>query len=164
MVTVIEHDADVIHADVEVEGDVELKALKFGSGSDIAREVRNKLGLDDDFLVFEREKDEPLAAPVVGRKNLRLVVHRARAITVTVQYEHRSEARDFAPSATIFKVLKWAVSKQGFNLDPTIAAKANLMLPGAEQPLPRDRAIAAYTPAKTRHLTVDLTLRDFTNG
>ena len=35
--------------------------------------------------------------------------------------------------------LQWAVGKHGYNLDPMTAAKANLILPGADEPLPRRR-------------------------
>jgi len=56
------------------------------------------------------------------------------------------------------------VGKKGFDLDPVTAAKANLILPGADAPLPRDAAVGKFV--KTGHCTlvVDLTLKDFTNG
>jgi hypothetical protein len=74
------------------------------------------------------------------------------------------EERAFSPAKTVFKVLQWAVGKQAYNLDPTSAARANLILPGAETPLPRDSAIGSFTKPGECILVLDLTLRDFTNG
>ena len=81
-----------------------------------------------------------------------------------VRYEHKTEERTFSPAKTVFKVLQWAVGKQGFNLDPMSAAKANLILPGAEQPLPARRARQVTSSRANCTLVVDLTLKDFTNG
>jgi hypothetical protein len=64
----------------------------------------------------------------------------------------------------VFKVLQWAVSKKGFVLDPVAAAKANLILPGADAPLPRDAAVGKFVKPGHCTLMVDLTLKDFTNG
>ncbi len=86
------------------------------------------------------------------------------AIEVVVRYEHRSIEHKFAPSATVFKVLEWAIGKKGYGLDPLSAAKANLILPGADQPMPRDRTIGSFTKRGEKRLVVDLTLKDFTNG
>ena len=60
--------------------------------------------------------------------------------------------------------LAMAVSKHGFNLDPMAAAKANLILPGADQPLPREDVLGKHVKGDRCTLVVDLTLKDFTNG
>jgi len=56
------------------------------------------------------------------------------------------------------------VSKHAFMLDPMAAAKANLILPGADAPLPRADVLGKYVKAGHCALVVDLTLKDFTNG
>jgi hypothetical protein len=95
---------------------------------------------------------------------LRLVSHEARAVKVEVRYDHETRAHEFAPSKTVFRVLQWAVGKHGFRLDPTLAARANLILPDAENPLLREAVIGSFMPHGKHVLVVDLTLRDFTNG
>ena len=114
--------------------------------------------------LFEHGHDEPLSHPPHGRKAIRLVGHRCHVVTVQVRYEHRSIEHRFTPAATVFKVLQWAVSNKGFALDPVAAAKANLILPGADVPLPRDAAVGKFVKPGHCALVVDLTLKDFTNG
>jgi hypothetical protein len=156
--------AEIIRIDVEREGHAELIALEIEERDDLLDHVRTRLDLEADVLIFERDKDEPLVEIIKGRRALRLVTHKHRQITVRVQYEHRTKEETVAPSKTVFKVLLWAVGKKGFDLDAMQAAKANLILPGAETPLPRDSAIGAFTQAGECVLVVDLTLKDFTNG
>lgn len=155
---------EMIRIEIEREGAVEVATLEVRDREDLLHHVRNQLELDVDILIFERDGDEPLTLHKKGRKALRLVAHRHRQITVKVRYEHRTEERAFSPAKTVFKVLQWAVGKQAFNLDPTSAARANLILPGAETPLPRDSAIGNFTQPGECVLVLDLTLRDFTNG
>src|SRR3546814_15890078 len=95
---------------------------------------------------------------------MRLLATARRAIEVVVRYENRSIEHKFAPSATVFRVLEWAIGKKGYGLDPLSAAKANLILPGADQPMPRDRTIGSFTKRGEKTLAVDLTLKDLTNG
>ena len=157
-------DGNVIRVEVERAGTPESVSLEFGVDEDVLEAVRRGLALDADDVLFERDKDDPLDGPVKGRKALRLVVHKAKRITVQVRYEHLVKEEEFPPSKTVFKVLQWAVGKKGFNLDPTVAAKANLILPGAQNPLPRDAVIGSFTQPGERVLVLDLTLQDFTNG
>lgn len=155
---------ELVHLEIEREGVTEIIELEVRPTIDLLGHVREKLDLEIDVHIFEREHDEPLVCGIEGRKHLRLLAHRARLLEVTVQYEHHAKKKEFAPSATVFKVLQWAVSKHAYGLDPTNAAKANLILPGADQPLPRERTIGAFTKPGSHHLVVDLTLKDFTNG
>jgi len=151
-----------IHVELDIEGGADPRALTAPHGG--LSGLRELADIDIDVHLFERDHDEPLSADIVGRKAIRLVAHRARLIEVEVRYEHRSIKREFAPAKTVFRVLQWAVSKHGFDLDATAAARANLILPGAETPLPRDSVIGAYTKPGHHVLVLDLTLRDFTNG
>lgn len=154
----------LLRVEVERDGVIETLALDMSLEADALAAVRKTLGLDDDDLIFELDGDKPLVSPIIGRKVLQLVVHKARKINVQVRYEHRTESRDFGPAKTVFKVLQFAVGKKGFDLDPTVAAKANLILPGAETPLPREAAIGSFVKKGERALVLDLTLKDFTNG
>ncbi len=154
----------MLRVEVERDGAVETLAIETAPQTDALDAVRKMLGLEEDDLIFELDGDEPLVGPVTGRKVLQLVVHKARKIKVQIRYEHRTEAREFGPAKTVFKVLQFAVGKKGFNLDPTVAARANLMLPGAQTPLPREAAIGSFVEKGERVLVLDLTLKDFTNG
>lgn len=153
-----------LKVEVEREESDEIIELDLAHDGDLLAEVRRHLDVAGDLFLFERDKDEPLTRPDKGRRHLRLIATSQRAIEVVVQYEHRRIEHRFAPSATVFKVLQWAIGKKGYNLDPQSAAKANLILPGADQPMPRDRTIGSFTKRGTRRLVVDLTLKDFTNG
>jgi hypothetical protein len=118
---------------------------------------------EEDALVFEKGKDEQLHS-VDGRSAISIVVHRCKKISVSVNFEHHTEAEIFPPAATIFRVLRWAIGHKAFNLDETARAKANLMIAGQESPLPREDSLAKYVSGDTCRLTLELTLRDFTNG
>ncbi|MGD9715166.1 MAG: hypothetical protein AB7V46_24390 [Thermomicrobiales bacterium] len=155
---------ELVRVEVEREDSNEIVEIAVPRNSDMLGEVRARLGLEAHVHIFERDRDEPLDRNIEDRRHLRLLAHPHRALDVVVRYEHQEKDHRFAPSATVFKVLQWAVGKKGYNLDPTAAAKANLILPGAEEPLPRDRTIGSFTKPGSRRLVVDLTLKDFTNG
>jgi hypothetical protein len=164
-----DHGAAVVEAlevDIEVEIEDQAEPLGFSVVIDERFEetVRARIGMTEDIHLFEHGHDEPLPHPPHGRKAIRLVAHRCRVVTVEVRYEHRTIEHRFAPAATVFKVLQWAVSKKGFGLDPVASAKANLVLPGADAPLPRDAAVGKFVKPGRSTLVVDLTLKDFTNG
>jgi len=124
--------------------------------------ARSVVGFEDAH-VFERDSDEVLSG-IGDRRAIILLVHRCRHITVEFRYEHETRKHDFSPAATILRVLQWAVGKHGFKLDDNASAKANLILPGAEQPLPKDAMLGRYAKHPGCAVTLDLTLKDFTNG
>ncbi|HWI25769.1 MAG TPA: hypothetical protein VN668_02285 [Stellaceae bacterium] len=151
--------------EVQVENRAQPDELRIdGSLEDVLQQIRQHAGFGGEALVFERDKDEPVGREIDGRKAVSVVVHRCHRIRVSVQFEDRTEPHDFSPAATVFRIIQWAVSKKVFNLDDTAKAKANLILPGADAPLPRDAAIGQFVSGDTCSLTVDLTLKDFTNG
>ncbi len=155
---------ETIRIEVIRAGSVEAVVVELPPGEDLLAALRLALALEEDLLFFERDQDAHLTCLPPGRKALRLVAHKAHLIEVQVRYEHRTEKKAFPPSKSVFKVLQWAVGKHGFNLDPTSAARANLILPGASEPLPREAVIGSFVPHSHHVLVVDLTLRDFTNG
>jgi hypothetical protein len=93
-----------------------------------------------------------------------VIAHRCHQVTLEVRFEQHSKPHHFKPSTTVFKALQWAVSKHGYDLDPTNAAKANLILPGADAPLPREDVLGKYVKPGHCMLVVDLTFKDFSNG
>lgn len=157
---------EVVEVDIEIEIEDQAEPLGFSVVIDERFEetVRARIGVTEEMHLFEHGHDEPLPHPPHGRKAIRLIGHRCSVVTVEVRYEHRTIEHRFAPAATVFKVLQWAVSKKGFDLDPVAAAKANLILPGADAPLPRDAAVGKFVKPGHCTLVVDLTLKDFTNG
>jgi hypothetical protein len=155
---------EVVHVEVEIEDRVELIMIPVTGEVALVEVIRAKLNVGPDLHLFERDHDEPFKHHGQGRKHIRVVGHRCHQVTLEVRYEHETKHHHFAPSATVFKGLQWAVSKQGFKLDPLAAAKANLILPGADAPLPREDVLGKYVKAGHCTLVVDLTLKDFTNG
>ena len=150
---------EVVHG-----GSAEAVVIELPPAEDPLAALRLALALEEDILLFERDQDAHLTCLPPGRKALRLVTHKAHLIEVEVRYEHRTEKKSFAPSKSVFKVLQWAVGEHGFKLDPVSGARANLILPGASEPLPREAPIGSFVPHGHHVLVVDLTLRDFTNG
>lgn len=113
--------------------------------------------------LFEKDSDEELAS-VEGRRAIAIVAHRCKQLAVKVDFNGSSHTERFPPSATVGKVLRWATGKRGFNLDDDARPKANLIVRGTEQPLPKDAPIGRYAIAGTCNVELDLTLKDFTNG
>ena len=153
----------VVRVEVEIEERIETLVISPTGEAELVESIRAKFENGADLHFFERDKEEPFHH-AHDRKHIRLVGHRCPQVKLKVHYEHRTEEHDFKPSATVFRALQWAVGKHGFNLDPMAAAKANLILPGAEQPLPREDVLGKYVKHGHCTLVVDLTLKDFTNG
>ncbi|MCA1358726.1 hypothetical protein I6F14_07625 [Bradyrhizobium sp. IC3069] len=155
---------EAVQVEVEIEDRVEVLVVPVTKDMVLVEVIRTKLELEADVHLFERDNDQPLHHHPHGRKHLRVVGHRCHQVTLEVRYEHLVKHHHFSPSATVFRALQWSVGKHGFNLDPMTAAKANLILPGADQPLPRDDVLSKYVKHGHCTLVVDLTLKDFTNG
>jgi hypothetical protein len=119
-----------IRVEVEIEdrGKIESIEVEGGDFDALLKAVRALAALDE-VHVFERDADEPIGG-IKDKKTLSVVAHRCKRVDVQVRFEHQTKAHEFAPSATVFRVLQWAIGKRGFNLDETARAKANLILPG----------------------------------
>jgi hypothetical protein len=155
---------DKLRIEVEVEGRDSPATLEVDASLKAVIAAVQKLAGTDDIHIFERDKDEPIGKEIEKKKVLLLVAHRCKKVRVNVRYEHDTKHEEFPPGVTVFRVLQWAVSKKGFGLDDIAKAKANLILPGAEEPIAKDTVIGRLVPAGVCELTVDLTLKDFTNG
>jgi len=158
--------SEVLEIDVEIEIEDRDEAVCFSIAVDerFHETVRARIGVTEEMHLFEHGHEKHLPHPPHGRKAIRMVGHRCAVITLKVRYEHREVEHHFAPSETVFKALQWAVGKKGFGLDPVAAAKANLILPGADAPLPREDALGKFVKHGHCTLVVDLTLKDFSNG
>jgi hypothetical protein len=154
-----------IRVEVEIEDRQETTIIEVEGGSlaAVLKEVR-ALAVLEDAHVFERDKDEPIGVEIEKKKVIAVIAHRCKKVRVKVNYDHLTKEHEFPPSATVFRVLHWAISKKAFNLDDTAKAKANLMLPGASDPLPKDAVIGRFVKHDDCDLTLELTLKDFTNG
>ncbi|MEH2521974.1 hypothetical protein V1279_007547 [Bradyrhizobium sp. AZCC 1610] len=155
---------EVVEIDLEIEDREELMGFSVVVDERFHETLRARIGVSEEMHLFEHGHDQPLSCPPHGRKAIRLVGHRCPVVMLEVRYEHRTIEHRFAPSETVFKALQWAVGKKGFNLDPVAAAKANLILPGADAPLPREAALGKFVKHGHCTLVVDLTLKDFSNG
>lgn len=155
---------EAVHVEIEIEDRVEILAVQPDGELELVEIIREKLAIGEDFHFFERGRDEPFRHHDRGRKHVRLIAHRCHQVTLEVRFEQHSKPHHFKPSTTVFKALQWAVSKHGYDLDPTIAAKANLILPDADAPLPREDVLGKYVKPGQCTLVVDLTLKDFSNG
>jgi hypothetical protein len=156
---------DTVRVEVEIEDRKKFEVIEVEGGDldAVLREVRSLAALED-LHVFERDKDDPIGTEIEKRKALSLHGHRCRRIAVKVHFSHETKDKEFAPSATVYRVLLWAIGKHGFKLDDTARAKANLILPGTEEPVPKDAVIGSFAKHGECCLTLELTLRDFTNG
>lgn len=141
----------------------EIIELEDASLEKLLNEIQLKSKTEEDVYVFEKDKDDELVN-VEGKNHISVIVHRCKKIMVSINFEHLTKTHTFTPSATVFRLLTWAIGKKAFNLDETARAKANLMIFGQDKPLPRDAVIGNYATDKECSLTLTLTLQDFTNG
>jgi hypothetical protein len=154
-----------IRVEVEIEDRKSVEVIEVAGGTldGVLREVRALAQLED-LHVFERDKDEPIGIEIEELTVLSLHGHRCRKVAVKVHWSHETKEHQFAPSVHIHRVLLWAIGKKGFNLDEMARAKANLILPGTEEPLPKDAVIGSFVHHGKCELTLELTLKEFTNG
>jgi hypothetical protein len=121
----------------------------------------------EEALIFIEDRDEPLDLTIVideeahGRIHH---VHRARQVEVAVSYQAGTHEKKFSPSATIQRVLDWAVGRHGFNIDPTIAPEMELALHGRSQALPKTAHIGRYVRHERHHLHLDMIRGVVPNG
>jgi hypothetical protein len=93
--------------------------------------------------VWAEDAEEPLDTAVtiaVAGLQDRGHVHRGRAqrITATVRFNGESKDREFAPSARVERVFKWAVGDTAFDLPRDQRAKHTLFLGGTQVEADRD--------------------------
>ena len=82
-------------------------------------------------------------------------------ITVTVNYQSRSESSTFSRGAKVDEVLHWAVTV--FGIDAALATEMELTLAGEKDELSGTKPLAALVKGAST-LVVDLVRGDIANG
>jgi hypothetical protein len=154
-----------VRVEVEIEDRKAIEVIEVeGANLDTVLRAVRALAALEDAHIFERDQEEPIGIEIETRKVLSLHGHRCRKVLVKVHWNHETKEHEFAPAAHVYRVLLWAIGKRGFNLDDTAKAKANLILPHTDEPLPKDAVIGRFVKHGNCTLTLELTLKDFTNG
>ncbi len=150
--------------EVQLEGLPPLELEHEGEVGVLVEAIKARSGFAEEVFVFEHDGELLVEIDIRERPVLQVVGHRCHEIHATVAFEHHKETREFKPSATINRVLQWAVESKKFNLDPQQRSKANLILPGADKPLDKALVLGQLLQHPGCHLALELTLKDFTNG
>ena len=80
-------------------------------------------GIEEVVEVFLEDAEEPLDGSLVLIEQLTVefspvhVARRHAKIAVTVEFNVRDVKRDFRPNVTVERVIKWAISPEGFDLE-----------------------------------------------
>ncbi len=150
--------------------DVEVMVIPEGStGREVVRIIATKTGIGiDEALLFVEDSDEPLDLDLIIKEDQAAHtihhVHRARRVNVSVHYQNKIKTEAFSPSTRIQVVLDWAVSPQGFNIDPAIAPEMELSLHGETKELPKQAHIGRYVRHPHHELSLDLIRGVVPNG
>jgi len=157
---------------LEGEGLSDVEAIRIPEGSP-AREIVAAVAIKGGFpaeeaALFVEDTEEPLDLAVVavpeevsGKIHH---VHRVRKIEVEVFYQLQHKEKKSPPSARVQRVLDWAVGKDGFNIDPSIAPEMELALHGQTKPLPKNAHIGRYIRYPQCKLEFDLIRGVVPNG
>lgn len=171
---------EVTDIEVMVEGetlaDVEIVRVPHGA---TAREVVAAVALKGGFPAEEavlliEDSDAPIDLTLVIREETVggkiHHVHRAKQVAVKVFYKHLEKEKHFPPSARVQRVLDWAVSKDGFSIDPAIAPDMELALHDDKIPddqkkaLPKNAHIGRFVRHPHHCLDLDLIRGKVPNG
>lgn len=121
----------------------------------------------EEVMVFVEDEDEPLDhsrklgdCGLSGRPFLHC--HRCRHIAVTVNYNGTLKEKKFAPSATVAKVLKWALKE--FGLKGQDAEDKVLRIDAQSQPLEPETHVGSLVKHSMCSLNLFLTPSVLVNG
>lgn len=122
--------------------------------------IVEKTGRTEIVEIFIEDEDEclpsdhPLVEVIIKEFKL---VHAATKgeVKVSVSYNGRNVERDFKPSATMQKVIDWAISDKGLNLEGT---GADYQLKLGEEVLPPDAHVGQVSGGK-KHVRLTLVFR-----
>jgi hypothetical protein len=171
---------EVTDIEVMVEGeglaDVEIiRVPQGGTAREIVAAVALKSGFPaEEAILLVEDSDAPVDLALVITEDIAggkiHHVHRAKKIAVKVFYKHLEKEKHFPPSARVQRVLDWAVSKVGFNIDQTIAPDMELALHDDKIPedqkkaLPKNAHIGRYVYHPHDCLELDLIRGKVPNG
>jgi hypothetical protein len=163
-----------MHIEVIIEGEglAEVETIQIPQGSaarEIVVAVAGKCGFPaEDAFLFIEDVEEPVDLEIViveeTANGTVHHVHRARYIEVSVFYKEERKEKRFPPSARIQRVLDWAVSKEGFNIDPAIAPELELALHDQKTALPKNAHIGRYVKHPNHCLGLDIIRGIVPNG
>lgn len=156
---------------VEAEGLAEVEAFSINEGTtgrEIVAVVAVKAGFPaEEALLFVEDCESPLDLELlVNAESIGTIhhVHRVRHIEVSVFYQQRRIEKRFSPATRIQRVLDWAVSSEGFNIEKTIAPEMELALHGSTTALPKNAHIGRYLRHPQHCLGFDLIRGVVPNG
>jgi hypothetical protein len=78
------------------------------------------------------DMDAPIASTPIRHRG-RIHVHRCRKVAVNVTFNGVQKQETFRPAATVKRVKRWAVGKNGFDLSDVDAAEHVLQLSGSSE-------------------------------
>jgi hypothetical protein len=111
--------------------------------------------------IFAEDADEALvsdaaleAAGIAHHSSVH--IHRCRKVAVTVHFNGGSKVESFGPGATISRIKKWAVSKQGFNLTPVDSGEHVLQVTGTQDRPDDDAHVGTLVGAPSCAVAFDL--------
>ncbi len=138
------------------------------SFAELKRLLIEKHGLEADVLIFLEDGDEPLHEAVmirehVGPVGIKAHVHRCRHIEVSVTFNGQTVHHQFAPSATIAKVKRWATEHK-FHMTEEEAGEHVLQICGThDRPAPSTH-LGTLTSCPACKLAFDLVPDQRVNG
>lgn len=158
------------HAEMELflqgEGIPEVVLVKVpsqGTVQDIvnAAAARGLAGSTADVVVLLEDADEPipLSATLSAaglQPRARVHVHHCHQVVASVNFNSDTKTKHFPPSATMARVKKWAVSKQGFNLSDIDATEHVLQVCGSSARPDEDAQLGTLTNGATCAVCFDL--------
>lgn len=123
---------------------------------------------EDPVVTLENQEealdlDAQLSTAGIGNRG-RVHVHRCKRVEVTVGFNGRDKLDGFPPSATIKRVTKWAVGKQGFDLAETDAADHLLQLRGSAERPDEDAHIGTLVEVPDCSVRLDLVPKSRVEG
>ncbi len=101
---------------------IELEVPETATAADILASIRERTGRDDLVELAFEDDDEAVDDGDRVVESLRRefrVLHAStrQRVTVILKYEGQRRERIFRPNATIRRVIGWAISEEGFNLE-----------------------------------------------
>jgi hypothetical protein len=103
-----------------------------------------------------------VAAGITRRSRVHL--HRCRQVAVTVNFNADQKAESFPAATTVARVMKWAVSKRGFNLSDVDATEHLLQICGSTDRPDEDVHIGTLVQAGACAVCFDLVPKQRVEG
>jgi hypothetical protein len=117
--------------------------------------IAEAVGLEEGEVVWIEETEEELQvtltlaeAGIQHRDHVH--VNRCRTADVKVIYNGTPKERDFAPPVRVERVREWAVSKNGFDIDPVDAADLFLVIAGTTVKVDLKDHVGSYVGANCK--------------